>query len=129
MVLTISAETVRRILKHHRLKPWRYKMWLSSRVPRDEVFAEQVRTICDLYTRPLSTTEMVLCVDELTNLQPRPRKAATRPTQEDQPTRLEHEYARAGALNLFAAFDTRTSRVYAATSVSGKLSLSPFWRA
>lgn len=115
VVATISAETVRRILAHHQLKPWRYKMWLSPRVAQDEVFAEQVRGICDLYTRPLAATEVVLCVDELTNLQPRPRKAATKPTQVGRPTQLEHEYARAGALNLFAAFDTRTGKVYAAT--------------
>ena len=116
VVSSISAETVRRILKHHRLKPWRHKMWLSAKVPRDESFAEQVQHIGDLYTRSLSASEMGLCMDELTNLQPRPRKAATRPTQPGRPTQLEHEYVRAGALNLFAAFDTRTGHVYACTA-------------
>lgn len=116
VVASISAETVRRILEHHRLKPWRYKMWLSPKVPRDAHFAEQVQNIGDLYTRPLLASEMVLCLDELTNLQPRPRKAATRPTQPERPTQLEHEYLRAGAVNLFAAFDTRSGRVYACTA-------------
>ena len=37
---------------------------------------------------------------------------ATRP---GQPLRLEHEYKRVGALHLFAAFDTRTGKVYART--------------
>lgn len=31
--------------------------------------------------------------------------------------RLEHEYKRAGALHLFAAFDTRTGKVYARTEM------------
>jgi len=29
---------------------------------------------------------------------------------------VEHEYQRKGALNLFAAFDTRTGKVYAHTA-------------
>jgi transposase len=113
---TISAETVRQILLNHRLKPWRQTMWLSAKVPRDVAFAAQVQEICDLYTRSLRPDEMVLCVDEMTNLQPRPRKAATLATKEDRPTRVEHEYGRCGALNLFAAFDTRTGKVYGQTA-------------
>ena len=80
-------------------------------------FAQQVRSLVDLYTHPLAGDEMVVCVDEKTNLQPRPRKAPTLPTRPGQPTRLEHSYQRAGALHLFAAFDTRTGKVYARTEV------------
>jgi hypothetical protein len=111
VVPSISAETVRQILLHHRLKPWRQKMWLSAQVPRDAAFAVQVQEICDLYTRPLRPDEVVLCLDEMTSLQPRPRKSKTLSTQRDQPTRVEHEYGRCGALNLFAAIDTRTGKV------------------
>jgi transposase len=116
VVKTISAETVRQILLHHRLKPWRQKMWLSPKVSRDAAFADQVQEICDLYTRPLRPDEVVLCVDEMTSLQPRPRKSPTLATRKDQPTRVEHEYGRCGALNLFAAFDTRTGRVDGTTA-------------
>jgi transposase len=116
VVESIAAETVRRILMSHRLKPWRQTMWLSPKVPRDAAFAAQVREICDLYTRPLGPEEVVLCGDEMTGLQPRPRKAKTVPTAKDRPTRVEHEYGRCGALNLFAAFDTRTGTVYGTTA-------------
>ena len=116
VVQSISAETVRRILLHHRLKPWRQKMWLSAKVPRDAAFAEQVQGVCDLYTQPLRPGEVVLCVDEMTSLQPRPRKSETLATKKDKPTRVEHEYGRCGALNLFAAFDTRTGKVYGETA-------------
>jgi hypothetical protein len=116
VVTSISAETVRQILLHHRLKPWRQKMWLSAKVPRDAAFAEQVQSICDLYTRPLQPHEVVLCVDEMTSLQPRPRKSPTKAAKQDQPTLVEHEYGRCGALNLFAAFDTRTGKVYGLTA-------------
>lgn len=109
---SISRETVRLRLKRNRLKPWRYRMWLSPKVARDAAFAERVRAICDLYTRPLAVDEWVLCLDENTNLQPRPRLSKTLAALPDCPVRIEHEYERAGALNLFAAFDTRTGQVY-----------------
>ena len=116
VVKSIAAETVRQILLHHRLKPWRQKTWLSPKVPRDATFAAQVQEICDLYTRPLRPDEMVVCADEMTSLQPRPRKSETLATKKDRPTRVEHEYGRCGALNLFAAFDTRTGKVYGVTA-------------
>ncbi len=117
LVQSISAETIRCILQSQKLKPWRHHLWLSTKVPRDEQFAKQVQEIVDLYTRTLADWEMVLCVDEKTNLQPRARLALTLPTRPGSPTRLEHGYKRAGALHLFAAFDTRTGKVYARTEV------------
>ncbi len=42
----------------------------------------------------------------------RPRKSPTFASQANQPTRVEHEYGRCGALNMFAAFDTRSGKVY-----------------
>jgi transposase len=116
VVESISPDTVGRILNNHHLKPWRHHLWLSPKVPRDATFAAQVLEIADLYTRPLAAHERVLCVDEKTSLQPRPRKAETKPATPGQPVRVEHEYSRAGALNLFAAFDTRTGKVYGLTA-------------
>ena len=115
LVQSISPETVRGILQSHKLKPWRYHLWLSAKAPRNEQFAKQVQEIVDLYTRTLASWEMVLCVDEKTNLQPRPRLQATLPARPGLPIRLEHEYKRAGALHVFAAFNTRTGKVSART--------------
>jgi transposase len=117
IVQSISAATVARIFRSHKLKSWRHHLWLSADVPRDEHFAQQISDLVDLYTRPLADEEMVVCADEKTNLQPRPRLAATLPTRPGQPTRLEHGYQRASALHLFAAFDTRTGKVYARTEL------------
>lgn len=112
LVESISSETVRRILNCHKLKPWRSHMWLSAKHPRDEAFYECVAAIIDLYTRTLAPHEIVLSVDEKTSLQPRPRICATKPAKEGNiPNRVEHEYKRDGALNLFAAFNTRTGNV------------------
>lgn len=112
VVESISPQSVQRILASHKLKPWRVHYWLSPKAPRDEAFRAQVLEICDLYSRLLGEHERVLCLDEKTSLQPRTRSSETRPPQPALvPDRLEHEYARKGALNLFAAFDTRTGEV------------------
>jgi len=112
VVEAISPQTVQRILESHKLKPWRVHYWLSPKTPRDETFRARILDLCDLYTRPLKATERVLCLDEKTSLQPRSRTNLTRPPQPGLvPIHLEHEYVRKGALNLFAAFDTRSGRV------------------
>jgi len=116
VVDSISAQSVRRILASYRLKPWRHHLWLSPTAPRDAAFADAVRNVSDLYSRPLGAHEVVLCVDEKTSLQPRTRKAKTLPPESGKPIRVEHEYERKGALNLFAAFDTRTGKVYHCTA-------------
>jgi transposase len=113
IVEDISAATVRRILTAHQLKPWRHHVWLYPKRPREAAFYVTVSALIALYTRPLRADEIVLAVDEKTSLQPRPRLAPTRPAQpQHRPNRHEHEYKRAGALNLFAAFDTRSGHVY-----------------
>lgn len=116
VVLAISPQTVQRMLAAHRLKPWRHHVWLHPRTPRDAAFAEQVRAVADLLTRPLAAHEVVLSLDEMTSLQPRPRRAATRPAQPGRPLQVEHEYRRAGATHLFAAFDTRSGQTYGVTT-------------
>jgi hypothetical protein len=116
VVEAISPQTVQRILANHKLKPWRKHLWLSPKVPRDAEFCKRVKNICALYTRKLAPHEVVLCVDEKTSLQPRTRLSPTLAAKPGLPIRVEHEYQRKGALNLFAAFDTRTGRVYAHTA-------------
>lgn len=112
----ISGESVRKILRSHRLQPWRYRMWLSPKVPRDAAFRAAVERLCALYTRPLLAWEQVWCLDEMTSLQPRPRQSPTLPARPECPVRVEQEYQRCGALNLLAAFDTRSGQVIGVTA-------------
>jgi hypothetical protein len=112
VVDAISPQSVQRILASQKLKPWRVHFWLSPKAPRDAAFRRTVLEILELYTRPLEPHEIVLSLDEKTSLQPRTRTVATRPAQPGlMPVHLEHEYQRKGALQLFAAFDTRTGKV------------------
>ena len=116
VVASISPQTVQRMLAADRLKPWRQHGWLHPRTPRDATFAAHVRAVADLLTRPLGAHEVVLSLDEMTSLQPRPRRVPTRPAQPGRPVQVEHEYRRAGATHLFAAFDTRSGQVYGVTA-------------
>jgi transposase len=101
----------------HDLRPWRVHAWLSPQVARDQAFAAAVKVICELYTRLLASYEAVICVDEKTSLQPRPRRAPTLPAEAGKPVRVEHGYKRTGALHLFAAFNTRSGQVIARTEL------------
>jgi len=108
----ISPQSVQRMLESQRLKPWRVHYWLNPKGPLDEAFRAKVLNLCDLYTRPLEPYEWVLCLDEITSLQPRPRTAETLPAQPGLvPVQLENGYRRCGASNLFAAFNTRSGEV------------------
>jgi len=112
IVDSISADTVYRMLGSSKLKPWRVHHWLSSNVERDEAFRATVEAIRDLYTRELGLDERVFSLDEKTSIQPRPRKAPTKPARPgNQPVKLEAQYSRMGALHLLAAFDTRSGEV------------------
>jgi hypothetical protein len=109
----MSTAPVRRILTAHQLQPWRHHAWLHPKHPREVTFYAVIAELIDLYTRPLGADEMVLSVDEKTSLQPRPRSSPTVPAQPpNRPHRYEHASTRAGALNLFAAFATRSGQVY-----------------
>src|SRR6266540_3041668 len=55
----------------------------SARPPRCRV-RRCTRAGADLLTRPLLPSEVVLSVDEKTSLQPRPRRAPTRPACPEQ---------------------------------------------
>jgi transposase len=116
IVAAISPQTVHRLLAAHRLKPWRHHLWLHPRLPLTKAVADHIRAVADLLTRPLAPHEVVLSLDEMTSLQPRPRRVPTRPAQPGRPLQVEHEYRRVGATHLFAAFDTRGGRVYGVTT-------------
>ena len=116
VVAHLSPQTVQRILAASRLKPWRSHYWLHPRGPRDAEFVRGTRAVATLLTRPLAPHEVVFSLDEKTSLQARPRRTPPRPAQPGRPRQVEHEYRRAGALHLFAAFNTRTGWVYGRTA-------------
>lgn len=124
----ISRSTVWRILDTDALKPWRYQYWLF---PRDPHFAEKAGPILDLYAghwqgQPLSPKDHILSADEKTSIQARLRCHPSQPPAPGRPARIEHEYARAGALQYLAAWDVR--RGYVIGRCEATTGIAPFGR-
>jgi transposase len=111
---TISGTTLWRWLSEDAIRPWRHRSWIF---PRDPAFAEKAAPILDLYAgrwrgRRLRTDEFVLSADEKTSIQARARIHPGSPPGPGRAARVEHEYARAGALAYFAAWDVRRAQVF-----------------
>lgn len=105
----MSRSTIWRILDRDALKPWRHQSWLY---PRDPQFAAKAGRVLDLYAgwwggQPLAPDDCLISADEKTSIQARIRRHATSPPQPGQSARVEHEYARGGALAYLAAWDVR----------------------
>jgi len=109
----MSRSTVWRLLDTDALKPWQHQTW---RFPRDPDFATTAGRVLDLYQgrwdgQPLHPDDCILSADEQTSIQARVRCHPTTPAGPNQPTRVEHEYARGGALAYLAAWDVRRGGV------------------
>lgn len=110
---TMSASTVRRILKQDAIKPWQYRSWISVRDPH---FAAKAARVLDLYQRrwdakPLGPREYVISSDEKTSIQARCRCHPTLPPGRARQMRVEHDYERGGALAYLAAYDVHRGTV------------------
>jgi hypothetical protein len=109
----LSASTIWRILDRDALKPWQHQHWLS---PRDPRFAEQAGRVLDLYAgwwegAPLAPDACLISADEQTSIQARTRCHPSTPPRPGQAMRVEHAYARGGALASLAAWDVRRGGV------------------
>ena len=109
----MSASTIWRILDTDALKPWQHQHWLY---PRDPQFAAKAGRVLDLYAgwwegQPLSPDDCLVSADEKTSIQARVRCHPTTPPRPGQAMRVEHEYARGGALAYLAAWDVRRGGV------------------
>jgi hypothetical protein len=124
----ISRSTGWRLLEADAIKPWRYKYWIF---PRDPHVAEKAGPILDLYAgiwhgRRLGPRDYLLSADEKTSIQARIRCQPAAPPGPGQPTRIEHEYERGGALQYLAAWDVR--RGYVMGRCEPTTGIEPFGR-
>jgi transposase len=111
--VAVSASTVRRWLADDALKPWQHRSWISI---RDPDFAVKAARVLDLYVgifhgEPLGENDYVICADEKTSIQVRCRCHPTLPPGTARMMRVEHEYARGGALAYLAAWDVHRGQV------------------
>lgn len=111
---SLSSSTVQRWLSADVLRPWRHQSWIF---PRAEDFELKAGRVLDLYHGSwegvaLREDEYVISADEKTSLQPRTRLHPTQPPGPGQPMRVEHEYARGGALAYLAAWDVHRAKLF-----------------
>jgi hypothetical protein len=109
----VSASTIRRWLAEDALKPWQHRSWIF---PRDPDFAVKAARVLDLYAgiwdgEPLSDKDFVVCADEKTSIQARCRCHPSLPPGKARMMRIEHEYARGGALAYLAAWEVHRGHV------------------
>ena len=109
----ISGMTVWRWLTEDAIRPWNYRSWIF---PRDPHFTEKAGPILDLYEGRWQGELFIRAIRGLRGREavdpgPRPQASdAARGPGGGQ--RVEHEYARKGALCYLAAWDVRRAKMF-----------------
>lgn len=109
IVARISKQTVARWLKAEKLKPWRFRSWLT---PKNlSTFLPRAREVLELYNRVrhLKPHESAWSADEKTSVQARER-SDHKPCSPGHPSHVENTYVRRGAVQLFAGLNVLTGK-------------------
>lgn len=109
--------------KKNDLKPWRRVMWCIGALT--EEYRARMYALLELYARPISKAEPVICIDEkslqLINHSRAPLAMAT-----NSPSKQDYEYVRNGTTNLFVAVELKAGRrIVSVTERRGKFTSSP----
>jgi transposase len=103
----LSATTVHRIWRDHKLKPHQVRSFKFSCDPR---LTEKIVDVVGLYLDPPKGA-LVLCVDEKTQIQALDRTQPTLPMKRGKAQRMTHDYKRNGTTSLYAALEIATGEV------------------
>jgi len=100
------------------LKPHRSRYWLNAKPADPQEFAQQVKTICDLYlqaTLLLAQGRHLVSSDEMTGIQALERLHPSLPMQPGRAERIEFEYIRHGTQSLIASFEVASGQIVEAS--------------
>ena len=103
----ISATSVQRVWKAHRLRPHRVDTWKLS---LDPDFSGKLADVVGLYLNPPEKA-VVLSVDEKSQIQALERTQPILPLREGLPERQTHDYRRHGTTSLFTALNVLEGKV------------------
>jgi transposase len=103
----IGKDTVARIWRDHRLKPWRVE---AFKVSTDARFEEKLVDVVGLYLNPPERAA-VFCFDEKTQVQALDRTQPSLPMKPGRAGTMTHDYRRHGTTDLFAALNVATGEV------------------
>jgi transposase len=119
IVESISIRQVGRLLEDAELQPHRNKYWLNTTEKDPELFAQQVRTVCDCYQAApelyFQFHTHTVCVDEMTGIQALERNAKEIPMAAGRLARIEFEYTRHGTLCLIGNWHVVEGQMIAPT--------------
>jgi hypothetical protein len=107
LVPRVGRETIRLLLLHHDLKPWREKMWCVAELDAD--YIAPMEEVLAVYEKPYNSAEPVVCLDE----KPVTLRADVCPARAAAPgreARRDNEYRRCGTANLFCAVEPKAGR-------------------
>src|SRR5438876_3498089 len=103
----LSASTVHRIWRDHKLKPHQVRSFKFSNDPQ---LVEKIVDVVGLYVDPPKGA-LVLCIDEKTQIQALDRTRATLPIKPGRAARMTHDYERNGTTSLYAALEIASGEV------------------
>jgi transposase len=103
----IGKDTVARIWRDHKLKPWRVETFKVSNDPR---FEEKLVDVVGLYVNPPKRA-VVFSFDEKTQCQALDRTQPSLPMKPGRAGTMTHDYKRHGTTDLFAALNVATGEV------------------
>jgi hypothetical protein len=93
------------------------KYWLNPKPADPDLFASQVRCVCDAYAEAIGLYQTrgihTVSVDEQTGIQALERIAADKLARAGQIARLEYEYKRHGTIGLFGNLHVATGKILA----------------
>jgi hypothetical protein len=99
-------------------------MWCIGALTQE--YRDRMYALLELYARPMSKTEPVICIDEK-SLQFIGRSRAPLPMTTANPTKQDYEYVRNGTTNLFVAVEPKGGkRVVSVTERRGKIDFVAF---
>ena len=104
---SISAETVRNILKEHHLKPHKLEYYLTK---TDPDFFSKAKRILDIYQSP-PADGVVISFDERTAIQVLERLYPGKPLKPGYPEKMEFHYKRHPTFSLLAGLSIQTGHV------------------
>lgn len=103
----IGKDTVARIWRNHKLKPWKLDTFKLSTDPH---FEEKLVDVVGLYMEPPERA-VVLSFDEKTQVQALDRTQPSLPMKPGRAGTMTHDYKRHGTTDLFAAMNVVTGEV------------------
>jgi transposase len=103
----VGKDTVARIWRARKLRPWRAELFKLS---TDPAFETKLRDVVGLYINPPATAA-VFCFDEKTQVQALDRTQPSLPMTPCRAGTMTHDYRRNGTLDLFAALNVASGEV------------------